>query len=98
LEHLLERLDDQENWSHVLSLGEQQRIAFARAILLRPQWLFLDEATSGLDEATEKKLYNLIRSELKGTGVMSVGHRKDLIVYHQKILTIKGKGCWDLVA
>nr|WP_255711306.1 ABC transporter ATP-binding protein/permease [Pelosinus baikalensis] len=98
LEHLLERLDDQENWSHVLSLGEQQRIAFARAILQRPQWLFLDEATSGLDEATEKKLYSLIRSELKGTGVMSVGHRKDLIVYHQKILTIKGKGCWDLVA
>ncbi len=98
LEHLLERLDDQENWSHVLSLGEQQRIAFARVILQRPQWLFLDEATSGLDEATEKKLYSLIRSELKGTGVMSVGHRKDLIVYHQKILTIKGKGCWDLVA
>ncbi|SFM32797.1 ABC transporter ATP-binding protein/permease [Pelosinus propionicus] len=98
LEHLLERLDDQENWSHVLSLGEQQRIAFARAILQRPQWLFLDEATSGLDEATEKKLYSLIRSELKGTGVMSVGHRKDLFVYHQKILTMKGKGCWDLVA
>lgn len=98
LEHLLERLDDQESWSHVLSLGEQQRIAFARAILLRPQWLFLDEATSGLDEATEKKLYSLIRSELEGTGVMSVGHRKDLFFYHQKILTIKGKGCWDLVA
>ncbi len=98
LEHLLERLDEQENWSHVLSLGEQQRIAFARGIFERPQWLFLDEATSGLDEATEKKLYSLLRSELKGTGVMSVGHRKDLYAYHQKILTIKGKGCWDLVA
>lgn len=98
LEHLLGRLDEQGNWSHTLSLGEQQRIAFVRAILQRPQWLFLDEATSGLDEAAEKRLYTLIRTELRGTGIMSVGHRKNLFAYHQQILIIKGKDCWDLVA
>lgn len=97
LDYLLERLDDEENWSHILSLGEQQRIAFARAILQRPQWLFLDEATSGLDEAAEKRLYHLLRTELRSTAIMSVGHRKNLFAYHQQILIIKGKDCWDLV-
>jgi putative ATP-binding cassette transporter len=98
LDGLLGRLDKQENWSHVLSMGEQQRLAFARAILQQPQWLFLDETTSGLDESTEKMLYKLLRSELKTTGIISVGHRSSIVPYHDKILTIKEKGCWALVA
>lgn len=98
LDGLLGRLDEQEDWSHVLSLGEQQRIAFARAILQRPQWLFLDETTSGLDEATEKMLYKLLQSELKTTGIISVGHRSSIMPYHDKILMIKEKGGWTLVA
>ncbi len=98
LEDLLGRLDDQENWSRILSVGEQQRIAFARALLQQPQWLFLDETTAGLDEAMEKRLYKLLRSELKATGIISVGHRSSLIPYHEKILTIKEQGGWALVA
>lgn len=98
LNGLVGRLDDRENWSHILSTGEQQRIAFARAILQQPQWLFLDEATSGLDEATEKRLYKMLRNELKTTGIVSVGHRSSLFPYHDKILAIKEKGRWALVA
>ncbi|WP_378956851.1 ABC transporter ATP-binding protein/permease [Pelosinus sp. sgz500959] len=98
LDGLLGRLDAQEDWSHLLSMGEQQRIAFARAILQKPQWLFLDETTSGLDEATEKMLYKLLRSELRETGIISVGHRSSIMPYHDKILTIKEKGGWALVA
>jgi putative ATP-binding cassette transporter len=98
LDGLLGRLDELENWLHVLSLGEQQRIAFAHAILQQPQWLFLDEITSGLDEATERMLYKLLRSELRATGIISVGHRSSLVPYHEKVLTIKEKGFWALVA
>ena len=64
--HLTERLDESANWSLMLSRGEQQRLAFARAVLVRPDWLFLDEATSALDEATETRLYELLRGTAAG--------------------------------
>ncbi|HWR08361.1 hypothetical protein [Sporomusa sp.] len=58
----------------------------------------MDETTAGLDEAMEKRLYKLLGSELKATGIISVGHRSSIILYHEKILTIKEKGDWALVA
>ena len=91
-----DRLDEVENWSQVLSLGEQQRIAFVRALLQDPKWLFLDEATSALDEPTEDFLYQQIRNRLKNTTIISVGHRQTLNRYHQSRLQILGMGKWNI--
>ena len=88
LNEFIDQLDDVEDWSHVLSLGEQQKIAFVRAVLQQPNWLFLDEATSAIDEGTERELYNLVRIHLKNTAVISVGHRSTLIDYHNRKLII----------
>jgi len=96
LENLINQLDTEENWSHILSLGEQQRIAFARAIIQRPDWLFLDEATSALDESTEKELYALLKSELKDSAIISIGHRNTLTKYHKTKLTFQKEGNWSL--
>jgi vitamin B12/bleomycin/antimicrobial peptide transport system ATP-binding/permease protein len=84
LAHLAARLDDVESWSLQLSPGEQQKLAFARAIIQRPDWLFLDEATSALDEPTEIALYQLVRSELTHTAIISVGHRASLNRFHER--------------
>jgi putative ATP-binding cassette transporter len=81
---LASRLDDEQNWTQALSPGEQQRLAFARALLFRPQWLFLDEATSALDEAGELALYRLVREVLPGTTLVSVGHRTSLAAFHER--------------
>ena len=70
------------DWSHVLSIGEQQRLAFVRAIIYEPDWLFLDEATSALDEDTEKAMYKLLEERLKETTVVSIGHRSTLNKFH----------------
>lgn len=75
LGHLTERLAEAEDWSAVLSPGEQQRIAFARVLLLKPTVVFLDEATSAVDEGLEDALYRLLRTELPDTIVVSVAHR-----------------------
>lgn len=96
LDGLTEQLDTVTNWSQLLSLGEQQRIAFARALLQRPQWLFMDEATSALDEPTESWMYELLAERLKGTAIISVAHRRTLDRYHRKKLHIAGKGQWSL--
>jgi len=84
LAHLIPRLDESINWSMQLSGGEQQRVAFARAILEKPAWLFLDEATSNLDQASQTALYELIIRRLPGTTLISIAHRDELARYHSQ--------------
>ncbi|GMH07954.1 hypothetical protein Nepgr_009794 [Nepenthes gracilis] len=79
-------LDSTYEWSSVLSLGEQQRLAFARVLLSKPDLVLLDESTSALDEANEAHLYNLI--DAAGITYVSIGHRKSLYCYHNKVLHI----------
>lgn len=86
--YLQDKLDLTADWSHVLSVGEQQRLAFVRAHIQQPIWLFLDEATSALDEETEAKMYSLLVEFLPMTTVVSVGHRSTLNKYHQKVLRL----------
>jgi len=88
LGHLLERLDESQHWALILSGGEQQRIAFARALLHRPDWVFLDEASSALDEAAERHLYGLLRA-LPATTIVSIGHRPGLSAFHARLLAIE---------
>ncbi|MBP2636207.1 MAG: yddA [Firmicutes bacterium] len=98
LGHLIPRLYQTENWAQILSLGEQQRVAIARVILQRPEWLFLDETTSALDELTEKAMYLLLLEQLPKATVISVGHRSTLTEYHKLILNIEKTGVWKLAA
>lgn len=86
LGHLIDSLDKDDIWSHILSLGEQQRVAFVRALLLKPKVLFLDEASSALDERTEKLAYALVKQELKDSIIVSVGHRQTLLKAHDLVL------------
>ena len=85
---LAAELEDVQNWSQRLSLGEQQRLAFARILLLKPALLFLDEATSALDEVSEAKLYGLLRAAPWRPTIISVGHRSTLRSFHDQILDI----------
>jgi len=89
LPKLGERLDESANWALQLSPGEQQRIAFARAILQKPDWLFLDEATSAVDEQAEARLYALVRERLTRTTVVSIGHRPTLGAFHDRQLVVR---------
>ena len=86
--YLKDKLDLEADWSHVLSVGEQQRLAFVRAHIQQPQWLFLDEATSALDEDTEANMYSLLQERLQQTTVVSVGHRSTLNKYHELVLRL----------
>ncbi len=88
LPDLVDRLHDIDRWGHRLSVGEQQRIAFARALLFKPDWLFLDEATSALDEKTEATLYMLITERAPHCTLISVAHRTTLDRFHHRTLTI----------
>lgn len=81
---LAEKLDVEQNWSQRLSPGEQQRLAFARALLIRPDFLFLDEATSSLDEAAEAALYHLLVEELPHTALVSIAHRHSIGMFHHQ--------------
>lgn len=83
LPHLLDKLDMSDNWSQRLSPGEQQRVAFVRVLLTRPQVVFLDEATSALDAATEELLYGLVLRELPDASMISIAHRDVVAKYHQ---------------
>ena len=96
LERLIGELDTIEDWSRILSLGEQQRIAFARVLLVRPMCVFLDESTSALDESREKAMYELLKRELPDTSVISVGHRSTLFAQHETEFRLTGDGGWQL--
>jgi len=88
-------LHAEKNWGRVLSLGEQQRISFARVIANQPSFIFLDEATSAVDVETETLLYKLmVRS---GAAFISVGHRPSLLDYHERVLRIQGGGRWEIL-
>jgi putative ATP-binding cassette transporter len=98
LPELCERLGENRFWAQVLSLGEQQRLAFARIFLQRPDWVFMDEATSALDEPSEGRLYLTLTNELPRTAVVSVGHRSSLIAFHETKLILQGEGRWQVEA
>ena len=79
-------LERSENWAQVLSGGEQQRLAFARALLYKPDWLFLDEATASLPEGDQDSLYRLLKERLPNTTLVSIGHRESLAEHHAQRL------------
>jgi vitamin B12/bleomycin/antimicrobial peptide transport system ATP-binding/permease protein len=89
---LTSRLDEHAHWNRMLSLGEQQRLALARAILLEPDYLFLDEATASLDEASEAALYRLLQERLPGMAIVSIGHRSTLEAFHRRRLVLERDG------
>ena len=86
------RLEDEAHWNRILSLGEQQRLGIARAILHRPDYLFLDEASASLDEPAEAKVYRLLHERLPDTTIISIGHRSTLKVFHHRHLTLHTDG------
>jgi vitamin B12/bleomycin/antimicrobial peptide transport system ATP-binding/permease protein len=96
LPHLVDLLDEERDWVKVLSPGEQQRIAFARVLLTKPKAVFVDEATSAMDEGLELTVYRLLRAELPSTVVVSVSHRSTVEHHHQQRLELLGEGRWQL--
>jgi putative ATP-binding cassette transporter len=86
------RLDEEAHWNGMLSLGEQQRLGLARALLHAPQYLFLDEATASLDEAAEARLYRLLEERLPATTIVSIGHRSTLAAFHQRNVALTREG------
>ena len=89
-------LDSTGDWSSILSLGEQQRLAFARVLLAKPPVAILDEATSALDSKNEKQMYSLLKS-LSDTSFISVGHRSSLLKYHDEVLRLEGDTTWRVL-
>ena len=96
LGHLADRLDAEEDWTRILSLGEQQRLAIGRVLLNRPLAVFLDEASSALDEGLEHAMYRLLRESLPNAALVSVGHRSSLLGLHTRVLELLGEGKWRL--
>lgn len=92
LQKLQSQLHEQKHWAQVLSLGEQQLLAFAQALLQQPNIIFLDEATSALDEKMEAVIYTRLRESLPKTTIISVGHRYSLHPLHEKILVLSQEG------
>jgi putative ATP-binding cassette transporter len=89
---LAKRLNEEAHWNRMLSLGEQQRLAIARAILQKPDFLFLDEATASLDEDSEAALYEILRTQLAGATIISIGHRSTLAAFHDRKIALKRDG------
>ncbi len=100
LGHLVDRLDEVADWGRILSLGEQQRLAFGRLLLAQPRAAFLDEATSAMDEGLEDAMYRLVRECLPDMVLVSVGHRATLTRHHGCLLSLKGDGMggWEVTA
>jgi vitamin B12/bleomycin/antimicrobial peptide transport system ATP-binding/permease protein len=92
LPQLADRLTEEMHWNRILSLGEQQRLGLARALLHRPQYLFLDEATASLDEPSEAALYRLLMEKLPATTVVSIGHRSTLNAFHRRNIILVRDG------
>ena len=86
------RITEEAHWNRMLSLGEQQRLGIARAILQAPDYLFLDEATASLDEAAEAALYRLLNARLRRTTIVSIGHRSTLAAFHRRGLVLERDG------
>ena len=89
LGHLSDRLDEVAHWTNILSGGEQQRLAAARALAFKPDWLFLDEATSSLDEAMEAAVYEALKQRLPSTTLVSIGHRPTLRRWHDRQIELQ---------
>ena len=89
LGRLAPRLDEEDAWDKRLSGGEQQRMALARALLLKPDWLFLDEATASLDPEAEARFYALLKERLPRTTLVSIAHRPAVAQYHQRALRVR---------
>ena len=89
---LASRLEEEAHWNRILSLGEQQRLGVARALLHAPQYLFLDEATASLDEASEAALYRLLEKKLPATTIVSIGHRSTLEAFHHRNVVLTRDG------
>jgi putative ATP-binding cassette transporter len=89
LGHLADRLGDFGAWERCLSIGEQQRVALARALLLRPDWLFLDEATASLDPISEERFYTLLQNHLPRSTIVSIAHRESVARFHHRTLRIE---------
>ena len=92
LPQLAERLEEEAHWNRILSLGEQQRLGLARALVHAPQFLFLDEATASLDEPSEARLYRLLREGLPATTIVSIGHRSTLEAFHDRNVVLASGG------
>jgi putative ATP-binding cassette transporter len=88
LGEFMDRLDETARWDKEMSLGEQQRLAFARLSLNKPQWVFLDEATAALDQESQDRVMSLFDDELKDSTLLSIGHRPDLAEYHTRTLQL----------
>ena len=93
LGHLIDQLDQHDDWQHRLSPGELQRIAFVRILLAKPQVVLLDESTSALDEPTETALYQLVKTRLPDSIVVSIGHRNTLNAFHNRCLQVGAAAC-----
>jgi putative ATP-binding cassette transporter len=89
---LADRIDEEAHWNRMLSLGEQQRLGVARALLSEPDFLFLDEATASLDEPAEAALYQLLQRKLPRATIVSIGHRSTLAAFHQRRLAFSREG------
>jgi len=92
LSELAQRIEEESHWNRMLSLGEQQRLGIARAILLAPDYLFLDEATASLDEAAEAAVYHLLEQRLARSTIVSIGHRATLTAFHRRRLAFTREG------